>query len=200
MTHPTTATVLALSLSLFVLTGCETDKPPAPQTDVVKTYEEGVPGGEIVEVAELTAKVKKVDKATRKVTLLEADGSTSEVVLGPEVKNFDQIAAGDQVKLRVANRLVVFVDSTGAMTDTAAGALTTARKGDKPGVAGAKTVQRIGKLVGVDHDKRTATVQFADGVNKTFKVRDDIDLANQQIGMHVVFQLTEMVAVNVQKP
>jgi Cu/Ag efflux protein CusF len=43
------------------------------------------------------AKVAGIDKETRTLTLERSDGSYVEVVAGPEVRNFDQIAVGNTV-------------------------------------------------------------------------------------------------------
>ena len=55
-------------------------------------------------------------------------------------------------------------------------------------------------MVAIDRTKRTATLRFEDGRTKTFPVRDDIDLSRRKVGEKVVFLVTEMVAISVDKP
>jgi hypothetical protein len=45
-----------------------------------------------------------------------------------------------------------------------------------------------------------ATLAFDDGSTKTFPVRPDIDLGQRSVGEKVVFQVTEMIAISVEKP
>ena len=52
----------------------------------------------------------------------------------------------------------------------------------------------------IDPGKRTATLRFEDGSTKTFPVRDDIDLSLRKVGEKVVFLVTEMIAISVEKP
>jgi len=75
--------------------------------------EPGVPGGIVVQTHELTATVAKIDKATRKLTLVSPDGIKQTVKVGPKAINFDQIRLGDQLKVTVAEELVVYVASEG---------------------------------------------------------------------------------------
>ena len=95
---------------------------------------EGVPGGSAVQTYELTATVAAIDKASRKVTLVDASGIKKTVKAGPEVINFDQIRVGDQLKLTVAEELVVYVAGEGETpTDGEAQLVALAPKGAKPG-------------------------------------------------------------------
>ena len=71
---------------------------------------EGVPGGSVVATYELTATVAAIDKASRKVTLVDAGTESRQTVkVGPEAVNFDQIQVGDQLKITAAEELVVYV-------------------------------------------------------------------------------------------
>jgi hypothetical protein len=57
-----------------------------------------------------------------------------------------------------------------------------------------------GSVIAIDHEARTATLRFADGSTQTFPVREDVDLSRRKVGEHVVFQITEMFALDVTKP
>jgi hypothetical protein len=75
-----------------------------------------------------------------------------------------------------------------------------APKGAKPGGLVAETTQVTAKVTAIDQKKRTATLRFEDGSTKTLPVRSDVDLSKRKVGEQVVFQVTEMVAVSVEKP
>ena len=97
--------------------------------------------------------------------------------------------------------LVVFIDEEGAAApDTAAGAVVLAPKGAQPGGLMAGTVQITATVTAIDQAQRTATLRFEDGSSRTFPVREDIDLSQRRVGETVVFQVTEMIAISIEKP
>jgi hypothetical protein len=75
-----------------------------------------------------------------------------------------------------------------------------APKGAQPGGLVAETTQVTATIMAIDTIARTATLQFEDGSSQTLRVRDDIDLSKHDVGERVVFQVTEMVALSVEKP
>ena len=164
-------------------------------------YVEGVPGGVIVHTEEVTAKVIEIDHVKRTVTLQAADGEKFAAKVGEGAVNFDQVAVGDMVNVILTEELVVFLDEEGAApVDSSSAALATAPKGAQPGGLVVATNQVTGTVTAIDHEQRTATLQFKDGSTKTLPVRDDIDLTLRKVGDQVVFRLTEKLAISVEKP
>ncbi len=164
-------------------------------------YADGVPGGVIVQTRQLTATVAAMDRANRKLTLVDADGIKQTVKAGPAVVNYDQIQVGDQLKVRVTEELVVQMAKPGDTTDDRGqAAVVLAPKGAKPGGLAAGTVQVTATVTAIDPAKRTATLRFEDGSTKTFPVRSDVDLRKRKTGEKVVFRVTEMIALSVEKP
>jgi len=80
---------LACALFAALVAACETTPPPPEQANITDEV--------LVE-----AKVLAVDKAAREITLQPPSGSKVVVVAGPEVRNFDQIEAGNTVKVAYA--------------------------------------------------------------------------------------------------
>lgn len=194
---------LALLLAgLLTLTACSTTSPPPPAKGTSSTaFQEGVPGGVFVNTVEMSAKVTAIDASNRKLTLLGPDGDKFTVKVGPEAINFDQIRVGDMVNATLTEELVVYLDEEGAPSrDKAAAVVKLAPKGAKPGGIVAKTLQVTAKVTAIDQANRTATLQFKGGSTKTFPVRDDIDLSQRKVGEQVVFRVTEMIAISVEKP
>ena len=128
------------------------------------------------------------------------DGILQTVKVGPDAVNFDQIRVGDRVKLRAAEELSVGMAGPGATLQGAAGLVSLAPKGAKPGGIVAETTQVTARITAIDFGKRTATVRFDNGSTKTFPVRSDVDLSQRKVGEQVVFRLTEAVALSVEKP
>jgi Cu/Ag efflux protein CusF len=188
---------LAASVPLVPIEGRLT----ADAASASAAYAEGVPGGSVVGTSELTATVAAIDKASRKLTLVDAAGIKTTVKAGPEAVNFDQIHVGDQLKITAAEQLVVYV--AGADEETTGGGaqlVALAPKGAKPGAIMAETTQVTAKVTAIDAEHRKATLQFEDGATRTVAVRPDVDLAKRKVGDTVVIRITEALAIAVEKP
>jgi hypothetical protein len=161
----------------------------------------GVPGGASTQTIELTATVAAIDKATRKITLLSSEGFKKTVKAGPEVVNFDQIHAGDQLKITATEQLVVRMAHAGEpIDDGTTGVVTLAPQGAKPEGVIAETSRVTATITTIDLKNRTATLRFEDGSTHTLPVRRDVDLSKHEVGQQVVFRVTEMIAIRVEKP
>jgi hypothetical protein len=172
-----------------------------PSTAQAVSRTEGVPGGTAIQTVELRAKVAAVDKGARKITLVTADGIKKTVKVGPEAVNFDQIQVGDQLKIKATQQLVVQMAKPGESTeDGRAAAVLLAPVGAKPGGVAAETTRVTATVTALDAGNHTATLRFEDGSTGTFPVRPDVDLGQRRVGEKVVFLLTEMVAIAVEKP
>jgi hypothetical protein len=123
------------------------------------------------------------------------------VKCGPEVTNFDQIQIGDQVKATQTEELVVSLAAAGAPPSSPAGVLVVlSPEGAKPGGVVAETTQLTARVKAIDLKNHKVTLQFPDGITKTFPVRKDVDLTQQKVGAEVSIQRTEAVAIMVEKP
>ena len=201
MTHIISILTLLAAIAAPLTACTSVDPPPPPEAASSAEIEEGVPGGVFVNTAEISARVAAIDKTDRKLTLLDTDGEKFTITVGPEAVNFDQIQVGDLVKATVTEELVVYLDEEGAASpDAAAGVVALAPKGAQPGGLVAETAQITATVAAIDQENRTATLAFEDGSTKIFPVRDDIDLSQRKVGEKVVFTVTEMVAISVEKP
>jgi hypothetical protein len=161
----------------------------------------GVPGGGAVATYELKASVAAIDKASRKITLVDAAGIKKTVKAGPEVINFDQIRVGDQLKITATEELVIAVTGSGeTLGDGGAQLVALAPKGAKPGAIMAETTQVTAKVTALDAELHRATLQFEDGSTRTVPVRADVDLRKRKVGDSVVIRITESLAIQVAKP
>lgn len=203
ITQNLAAFALVPAAFLILNAGCSsTPKPPPGESSSHTAYEPGVPGGIKVQTQTVTATVTAIDAEKRTVTIVDHAGEKTLVKCGPEVVNFDQIRVGDQLKVRIASELVVFVAPAGATlpADSASGAIALAPEGAKPGGVLATTTQVTATVKAIDVRHHRAVLQFADGTVKTIAVRPDVDLSQRQVGEQVVIRKTENVAVSVEKP
>jgi hypothetical protein len=149
----------------------------------------------IVQTLKTTATVTAIDQAKRKLTLLGSDGKDFVVRVAPEAVNYDQIRVGDQITATVTQRVLVSLETEGVTS--VAGASLGSKEEQSDGSA---AIQMTGTIIAIDSGKRTATLRFEDGKTETLQVRDDVDLSRRKVGEQVVFRVTEMTAIWVEKP
>jgi len=173
---------------------------PSAEAATAVVMAEGVPGGVIIDTLTLDAEVVAVDHEARTAVLLMPGGEKVPVTVGPEAINFDQVQKGDRVKALVTEELAIYLgDENSAEADGAEAAAVLAGKGEQPGGIVAETVRATATVTAIDLEARTATLQFDDGTTKTANVRPDIDLSKQKVGAKVVFEITRVVALSVEK-
>ena len=188
-----------LSAGVLALTSCSST--PSGESATGVAYQEGVPGGVVVQTYKETATVTAIDAAERKITLVTPEGKKDTVKCGPEVVNFDQIRVGDQLKLTVTEQLAVAMAQAGEpLSDGGAAVVALAPVGARPGGLVANTVQVTAKVSAINLKDHKATLQFADGSTRTFPVRKDVDLTQRQVGEEVSIRVTEALAISVEKP
>ena len=166
--------------TLVALTSCSsTSTPPPPAGSANITYTKGVPGGKLVQTVKVTATVTAIDQAERKATLQKADGKQFTVEVAPGAVNLDQIRVGDRINATVTQKVDISLDNN-----------------EPPS---AKGVRMTAKVIAIDAGNRTVTLRFEDGSTETQPVRDDVNLSRHKVGEQVVFRVTEMTAIWVEK-
>ena len=169
-------------------------------SDTTVKSEQGVPGGEVVRVTTLDAKVTGIGASTREVALVSRYGEAFKVQAGPEIKNFNQIRVGDSLKISLQERLLVRMAKPGEKLDDEAWVTGKgAPRGAKPGAKVSSKEQYVGTVTAIDQKKRKVTLTFSDGSSAKFDVRSDIDLSKHHVGEKVLIRLTESLAVSMKK-
>jgi hypothetical protein len=154
-----------------------------------------------VEALTATSKVTAVDPAKRTVTLTNDAGQTSTYKIGKKVRNFDQIKVGDEVKATLLESVAIMVSKSSAPPEAGERDLVAvAPKGAMPGVIMAKTRQITAKIVSVDPQARTVTVEGPMGGKPTIKVGPKVNLDQLQNGDDVTLRVTDALAIRVEKP
>ena len=174
----------------------------APAETKTTPAEGSRPGVVRVDTVEMTGKVDAVDKDKRTVTVTGPRGRTATLKVGPNVKNFDQIKAGDQIKLRYLDSIALFVRKPGdppAATEGAAVAV--APKGQKPAAVMVETVEVTATVEAVDYEKRLLTLKGPEGNTRTIKVDPAVKRRKEvKKGDQIVARHTEGVAISVIAP
>jgi hypothetical protein len=150
----------------------------------------------------ITATVVSVDHAERFVTLKGPKGKEVTIQAGPEVQNFDQLKAGDQVTAHYQAAIAVQLmpaDSAKPGVDYSAGQAT-APKGSEPGLKTGQSVTVTSKLKAVDLKNHTVTLAGPDGKERVIEVKDPARQAQMdklKVGDMVVATYVEALAVTV---
>ena len=152
-----------------------------------------------------TATVEKVDKAKRRVTLMDQEGNPVTVTVPKNVKRFDQIKKGDQVTVDYYESVGVSLQKAepGAQP-SAKETIGEAREGGKlPGGMVARQMSATAIVQKVDTSENTVTIKGPEGMMHTIHITDpqmQKELANIKQGDRIQSTYTEALAIDVQRP
>ena len=108
---------------------------------------------------------------------------------------------GDEVKATLLEAVAVAVSKSNAAPDASGRDLVAvAPKGAMPGVIMAKTRQITAKIVSVDPQARTVTVEGPAGGTPTIRVGPKVNLNGLQKGDDVTLRVTDALALGVERP
>jgi ribonuclease HII len=155
-------------------------------------------------VTKATATVQSVDQDTRSLVLRSSDGVDTLVVVGPEVRNFEQIRAGDTVSATYKEALLAEVVPRGTATTEPRTTIAKARAkpGEMPAASIAASVSSDVVIQSVDQSFDTVTFKRSDGVVRTVAVEDPKAtqfVRNLKPGDEVRITYTEATAIALNK-
>ena len=191
------------TLSVLALALAATFAPPALAQAEVKGGVATAPGqAAAVATAKLEATVESVDKATRTVTLKLANGEKRSIVASDEVRNFDQIKAGDKLTVRYAEALAIELkkDGKAPVGRSEAKDMVRSAPGQKPGGVARREVTAVVDVVDVDAKAKKVSVKNAQGEVFPISVQDPEKLKNVKKGDQVQVTYTEALAISLAAP
>jgi hypothetical protein len=120
------------------------------------------------------AVVESTDPTTRQILLSGPGGRLMTLTAGPEIRNFDQIQAGDRLVLTFRKAVAVQLAPPGAALPPPAGLLGASRaaRGELPAGAGFEVVQVTVHVDAVDRAAHSVTFTDPDGVSRTVEVHN----------------------------
>lgn len=188
--------IAVASLALCAGFALAQDKPGVTGGAVVASE----PGKAVIaDTVKVTAQVTAVDKAARKVELKGPEGRTFSVVAGEEVRNFDQIKAGDMLVIQYVEALTLELRKTGAAKPpTEQQAAVRANPGEKPAGAVGRQVTLTADVVNVDEKKSIISLKGPEGRVVDLKVRNKDHFKVVKKGDKVDVTYTEAVAIAVE--
>jgi Cu/Ag efflux protein CusF len=190
------AVACALSLA-----ACAKPKPPPPPV-AVTSVKEGKNSITSTNVVTATATVVAINHRTRMVTLLRSDGQRVRFRVSDEVRNLSQVKKGDQVNVTYYESIALHLrkPGTGRVGVTVDEDAARAQPGELPAGAMAREVTVTSKVVGIDRQNQSATLQLPDKERMTFPVQDPSRLDRVRVGDLVKLTYREAIAIAVAKP
>jgi hypothetical protein len=187
--------IAAGALAIAISSGCA--QQPSVKDDTVVTSEPGK--GAVTRTIQATAQVVAIDTRTRTVTLKGPEGKVAEVVVGPQVRNFDQIRTGDRVVVRYLEALSLELrKTTGSRDVTAAAAAARAAPGERPAAVVAGQVTAVADVVAVDPTNMVITLKGPRGNIVDLHVKNPDHFKVVKPGDQVDVTYTEAVALSVE--
>ena len=152
----------------------------------------------IAQAVDVTATISAIDFGRREITLKGAGEKTVTVIAGPEVKNFDQLKAGDKVDIRYMEALAVELKKGGGLPlgRTDKENTVSASPGESPAAASERKVTLVGDVIGLDPATQTVTLK---GRQRTaqLKIRDKKQFDLIAMGDQIEATYVEAIAVSV---
>jgi len=157
-------------------------------------------GGVVVQSGSAKMSVEAVDKETRNVTLKDETGEVMVVKCGPEVRNFDQIAAGDTLTVDLAQSVTLAVSDLKVEPNRQDSVeVERAALGEKPSGKITQSMDAMGTVEAIDTVARTVTVK---GPIQTVIIKADESAVNfdkVKVGDTVSLHIVETMAISVTK-
>lgn len=170
---------------------------PAPANAETKEVE--IPGKVVTSTVVSMAIVEAVNKDTRELKLIDANGKRYTVKASDLVRNFDQIEPRDRIIMEYLESVAVFVVPEGSPELPDAIAVEVAPLGAKPGLKAADTFMVKASIESLNVTDRIAILRTESGQVRTVKVADDVPLDKVKVGDEVRLRITQALAVNVRK-
>jgi Cu/Ag efflux protein CusF len=145
-----------------------------------------------------TETIVGIDKATREVTLKDAQGNLETYQAGPGVKRFDALKVGDQVTFTYKAAYAYSIAKPGETAPAMAASPTVSyAPGEKPGGAVSQVRTTIVTVQSINENKPSVTVKTQDGRVQELAVQDKRNLANLKPGDVVQITYAEAIIVTV---
>lgn len=170
-----------------------------PAAPGAETREVQIPGKVMTSTVRSMAIVEAINKETREIKLIDANGERYSIVASDLVRNFDQVEPRDRIVVEYLESIAVFVVPPGAPELGDAMAVEVAALGDKPGVKAVDTFMVKATIEALNITDRIALLRTESGEVRSVKLSDEVPLDKIGIGDEVRLRVTQAMAVSVRK-
>jgi len=150
------------------------------------------------EVISETFTIEAIDHAARVVTLKAKDGTTQDIVCGPEVQRFDALKVGQSVTFRYHESVVSAIQRPGQTPKEPVSAGITRTPGTAPGGTVARQLSATVAIEAIDAKVPSMTIRTSTGKRMSFRVENAKNLEGYKAGDNVEITYTQALAVSVQ--
>lgn len=160
------------------------------------------PARVISTLVETAVIVESVDRETREIRVIDAQGNRFTIVADDAVKNFAQIEARDRIVTEYLESVAIVILPHGSaeMLDAAAVDIEVAAPGDRPGFGVAAVEIVTAEVHAINRADRLVTLEMDDGEMRTIKTAADAPLEDVSVGDLVRMRVTKAVAISVVEP
>lgn len=158
-----------------------------------------------VHTGTMTGKVTAVHNTRRMVQVETDSGKAMSLLVGPEVKNFNNVKVGDRVTTRYTEALAMALAEVPGNTDDLGSIRTKVEtqaaaqaQGNKPGVGVAEQTTMIANVFDVDRQRGTVTLRGTNGTPVEIRVTDPQALREIDKNDKVLMSYVEAAAVSIQ--
>lgn len=185
----TKLTMTLIALSLVALTAL---------TNASATRAQGI---EMAGKQSIMAEVVALDAATRAMSLRGPEGKVVTLKVPPTDPHFDQIEVGDNVKVDYQQSVALYVGKQGEKPETTQETvMATSPKGTQPKAVIAETVDVSAKVLAIDKEARTLSLELTDGRQVTTRVDESLPgFETIKIGDLIHARITEAIALSLEK-
>ncbi len=148
------------------------------------------------------AEIRGIDRQERRLLIRGEEGNYVDMVVGPEVRNFDQLEIGDQITIEYYEAVALrMADESSSETPTGAVVTERAAEGEKPAGGAAQVVNLVVEFVSYDPETHLATFRTPDGQMGTVVVKPEMRefAAAREAGDKIDATITEAFAISVTK-
>ncbi len=158
----------------------------------------GVGAAMVTGTVKSTATITAIDAATRTVSLKNKQGKVTDIQVGDEVRNFDQLRVGDTVTAEYKEALsVALTKQSGVRSSTERAIEDRSAPGAKPGGVVGREVTVTADVVAVNSKTGKVTLKGPKGKTVDIHVEDPQQLKGIRKGDQVQAVYTEALAVSV---
>lgn len=195
----TRTTLHLLPALLLVATACQSARSEAPAPPPAQSQK-----ARVSNAFEAAAKVEATDLAQRRITLCREDGTRFDLRLGEGVRNFENIAAGDMVRVKYEETLAATKLPAGTDIGAIEGAFAAGRAspGEKPGAGMGAAISLGVRVESIDlaHDIVVFALGSGELIARRLQTQEGRTFVKSlAVGDLVRLDYTEAVAIAVQE-
>jgi hypothetical protein len=195
--------ILPLAIAAALAQGASAQQ-PSKATNAAQPDSATAPVG-IANTRTLSGAVESFDTAHRRVVLQGEDGTMTTVVMGPSVKDFNNLKKGDKVSIRYSEAVALAV-AKGDQKDLGeirqrveAEALRQGPPGGKPSLSAMERTTLVANVFHIDRQAGTLTLRGTSGVPVQMRVQDKKSLQGIEKNDQVVVSFIEATALSVER-